>query len=280
MVDEEPTGLATDLALADRLVPIHPRAEIFLRIVGVNHHQPVEADASVEFPERGIERRLRREGIAGREHVAGVEAHAHAACQAWHSVDPLEHRADFRERSPEARTLARGRLDEDAGGERLRSRQGGGDAVGRAGHGDVDGLISRGARMGHHPRDAERLGPLELRDEPRDRLAAECLIGRRGIDQIRIVRDHEPQARVEHRPAEGRRVGRIERCHVPAVDVAGEHLQALAARFHRPLHGLREAAGDRLVGAEHGVGRRSAGGRAASHGPLRPLFCCHCTLPF
>ena len=41
---------------------------------------------------------------------------------------------------------------------------------------------------------------------------------------------------------------RIERRHLPLVDVAGEYLQAFAAGLDGAIDGFGEAAGDRLVG--------------------------------
>ena len=232
----------------------------------MDQFQPAQADQAVELRERVVEGGLRMERVAGGEHVAGVEAHADPLPPGGLGVDAVEDRGDLRERRAQARPLAGRGLDEDAGREPARAVERRGDAVGRAGEGAIERLLARRARMGDDPADAELLGPLQLRHQAGDRFVAERLVGGGGIDEIGIVGHDAGQARVADGRAEGGGRGGIDRRHAPLVDIAGEDLQALAARLHGPLDGLGESAGDRLVGAHRRSARLTA---RLSHAVLR-----------
>ena len=124
------------------------------------------------------------------------------------------------------------------------------DSLGRAGHGDGPGLSAGGPRVSDDPGDRQLLGTLELEDEPGDRLVAERVVGRSRIDEIRVVDNDARQPGRAHRGPEGLGFRGGDRGRVPAVDVAGEDLKAVAAGLDGPVDRLGEAPGNRLVGPE------------------------------
>jgi hypothetical protein len=249
----------SDAALADRLVAVDPRTERLLRVVGMDHDEPAEADRAVESVERFVKLPSRMERIAGGEDVAGVEADPDAFRKRFHAIDATEHRGDLIERGPEAGSLARGGFDEHARPHASRSAERFRDAVGGPCHGLVDVGPARGARMGHDPRDPELLGPREFLGQSGDRLFAKIDVRGCRIDEIGIVGHDGREPRLCDRRAEGRGVLWSDRRRVPLVDVSREDLKAFAAGLDRPLDRLRESAGDRLVGAEGCRGGLSGG---------------------
>ena len=64
---------------------------------------------------------------------------------------------------------------------------------------------------------------------------------------------HKCQPGGGHRAAKLLRLDRIEWRNLPAIDVAGEYLQAVAAGVEGPLHRFREPSGNRLMGTHQGV---------------------------
>ena len=257
MVEQQPECLGADRSRADRLMPVDPGAERFLRVVGMDDHQAVEADQAVELRQRGVEGGRRSERIPGGEHVAGVEADPDPPPQSG-VVGAGDDRADLLETGPQATPLASGGLHEHARSEGPGALECRDKPVGGAPDGHVGLLPGGGARMGDHPGDAEQLGTLELVHEGIEGSVAEGVVGRGRVDQVGVVGHHQPQAGRSHRRAKcGGRPG-VQRRVVPAVDVPGEHLEAFAAGLDRPLHGLGRAPGDRLVGPEKTP--RSGGG--------------------
>ena len=217
---------------------------------------------AVEGPEGLVERRRRGEWVAGRKHVAGVEAHAHPLLEAGLRVDRVEHRSDLLERGTEARALARRRLDENPAVEPGGHRQGLRDSRCRPGDRHLGRLLAGSAGVRHDPRDSEAIGSPHLLGKGGDRLLAEGGVGRGGIDQVGVVGHDEFQPCSTHGLPEGISLDLVERRDGPLVDVASEHLQAVAAGLDGPLDGPRETSGDRVVGPE---GREVSGGGRAGH---------------
>ena len=218
----------------------------------MDQFEPPQADRVIEGGEGLVERGLGRERVARREHVAGVEADADPPGQAGPSIDHGEHGPDLLECGPEARTLSGGGLDQDAGLQSGGLCERVGDARCRSRDGLGQRLLAGRARVGHHPGDAEHLGPLELLHEAQDRLLSQVGVGCGGVDQVGVVGHDQPQARGPDRCAEGGRLGQVDRRCLPLVDVSGEDLQAFAAGLHRPLDGPGIAARDGLMRAEGG----------------------------
>ena len=114
----------------------------------------VQADRAIEGRERLVERGLRGERVARGKHVAGVEADARSLPKAGLGVDHLEHLPDLLESRSQTRPLPGGRFDQDPGGEFGGLPECFGDACRGSGHGPLQSLFARRARMGHDPGDA------------------------------------------------------------------------------------------------------------------------------
>ena len=111
LLHQEPEGSAADLSLADRLVPVDAGAAGLLGIVGVDHHEPVEADRGIEGIEGVLKGGGRGQRIAGRKHMAGVEADADPLLQRAAAVDDREHRRNLFEGVAQTAALAGGGFD-------------------------------------------------------------------------------------------------------------------------------------------------------------------------
>jgi hypothetical protein len=81
-----------------------------------------------------------------------------------------------------------------------------------------------------------------------------AVVGGGGIDEVGVVRDHAGQSRGGDCGPERLGFGRRDRSRVPAVDVAREDLQALAAGLDGPIDRLGQAPRHRLMRAEETVG--------------------------
>ena len=253
MVHDQPKGIGADVALADRLVAVDPRATCPLRVVGMDHLQAFEADRGIELGQRAIEFLPGRQAVARGEHVTRIEADRRAGGMAG-SIDRLQHVRNLLERVAEARALACRCLDQDAGGQAAGAAERRGDAVCGPLHCLITGLFAGGTGMGHHPGNVELGGPFEFHDESVDRFLSQHRIRGRGVDQIGIVCHDERQPRSLDCGLEGLRIGGVDRRDVPAVDVAREHLQTVAACFHGTLHRPAQTAGNRLMGTHDPAG--------------------------
>ncbi len=108
--------------------------------------------------------------------------------------------------------------------------------------------------MDDHPEQVQRLGPIELVDERRNRLLAQRRRRRGHVDQIARVRDHRRDARLGNACTKRADVVGPKWRGVPPVGVLREDLQRLAAVDQRAINGLGYAARHRHVrtNAKHG----------------------------
>ena len=80
MIDQQLEGGPADFPLADRFVPVHPRAALSLGVVGMNHLQPLQADRFVKLPECLIEEIQTAPKTDGRCMVCGHDARSEDDC--------------------------------------------------------------------------------------------------------------------------------------------------------------------------------------------------------
>ena len=244
MSHDQPEGIGADLARPDRFMAVDPGAPFPLGIVRMNQLQSTQANRRVEVRNRTIEFLGGRECIARGEDVAGVEAHCHTVHTGADAIDTLEHGGDLLEGVAEARALARRRLDQDPSLAAGRAIESGGDSGGGSLHGFRTRLFAGGSRVRHHPGNTQQLCPFEFRNQPVERFLSQDRIGGRRVDQVGIVHHHQREARCLDCPLEGLHSSWIDRGDIPAVDVAGEDLQAVAAGFDGTINGTALAARD------------------------------------
>ena len=248
-----------DLAGAEMLVAIDPRAELGLRVVEVDHDQPVEADPGVEVGQEGVDRRRvadidpgrpgvrRRRGRSrsGRRPLRLADASAMAASSATSCRARSRSRREFsstiigRGIAALASVPSTSASDQrEAVGEPLRCPPCTPAAAMRA---DVDVDEAR--------REPGR-GP-QVAGQDADRAREEVLLGTGQVDEVRGVdRDRigcrAPTSRSRKAgPSAGRR-----RAAPPGGRVVGEHLERVGADLVRPVDRLDHAAAERQVGAE------------------------------
>jgi hypothetical protein len=150
-----------EAALSDVLVPIHAAPARFLRIVRVERAQAIDADDAVEGGERFLVTRVRNDVVTGSGQMAGVQADAHVR----RAIQVLHDRREMLEAMPHRAALSCGVLEEH---HRLPPRF-------RA-EGVKDPLCDESQRvrfatgcaragMNDDPKQAERVGSIELVDE-------------------------------------------------------------------------------------------------------------------
>jgi hypothetical protein len=226
------------------LVAIDAAAERLLRIVHVEHREPLEADKPPELRERRRVAFRRANVVARCEQMARVEAYADAAVV----VHLRDDRGELFERGAERRALAGGVLEQDHRPatsprdqqleERLRDQA---QAVGFAAGGIA-------ARVQHDAQQAEGFGAIDLVAHCRHRLPPQggCAAGE--IDEIAGVRHHWPDAGRRHPRPELADFLRRQQTAAPLAGILRKNLHCLAAVNDGPLHRPRQAAGDRHVG--------------------------------
>ena len=106
------------------------------------------------------------------------------------------------------------------------------------------GLRRVRSRMHDEPVEAERVGPIELLAERRDRLRAQRGVGRRDVNQIAVVRDDRRDARLARAAAERVALLRRNLARAPLADRLRENLERLAPGGDRPIDRARQAARD------------------------------------
>ena len=178
--------LEADAALADVRVAIDAAAERALRIVHVEHLQPIEADHAPEFRERARIAVGGRDVVPRREQMAGVEADADPALH-FHQPDD---RRELLERRAERRALARRVLQNHhrpaapaLAQERVERFGDQREPVGLA-------AVRIAARMQDDAEQPQRFGAIDLVAHCGDRLRAKSAIGGRQVDQITGVRNN------------------------------------------------------------------------------------------
>ena len=170
ILQQPPERFEAQASVADVLVAIDPAAARPLRVVRVEHAQPVEPDEPPKRLERLAVAVRRDDVVAGRDEVAGVEAHAGAR----RSVEVLDDGGQVLEAMPDRPALAGGVLEQHhrpaaAAGRGTRCRDGIGDETQRVVH------RSRRARAGmqHHAEQSQRVRAIELIDERGNRQLAQ-----------------------------------------------------------------------------------------------------------
>jgi hypothetical protein len=106
--------LEPEAALADVLVPIDTAAARLLRVVQVEHLEPLEANDAVERIERRPVALVRPEVVSRRHQVAGVQAHTDATAAGTPCIEQVEDGAEVLEPMPEVGALSGCVLQQDA----------------------------------------------------------------------------------------------------------------------------------------------------------------------
>src|SRR3954471_5424488 len=108
MAEQLGERIDADETAADVGVPVAPRAEWVLRVVGVDQAEAPATDRPDERVERRAHASRFREVMAGRPRVAGVEADSEPGVV----LERVEQCREIVDRRGERLTTARGRLDE------------------------------------------------------------------------------------------------------------------------------------------------------------------------
>ena len=248
IVQQPPERLEPEASLADVLVPIDAAAARLLRVVQVEHLDPVEADDAIELVERRVVALVGADVVAGGQQVAGIEADADAR----RAVEPLE------DRRRGARSGGRGwcpaRRCARAGSSAPRADARASSVRERLG--DQPQPVAPRCRSCTSPgcMTSPSRPSASARSSSSPSAAIDCArsAGARGgdVDQIAVVRDDRLDAGLGDAPAEQRDLVGRQRPRPPLPRRLGEDLQRLAPRRHGAIDGARQAAGDRQMGAE------------------------------
>src|SRR5262249_1500037 len=109
VVQDQPERLDAELSLADVVVAVDARAQLFLRIVQMERREALDADELVEFLEHRRVALLGAEIVAGGERVLGVEADA----EPFALLGRVDDVADLLEAVAETASLSGGDLERD-----------------------------------------------------------------------------------------------------------------------------------------------------------------------
>ena len=211
--------------------------------------QVAQADGRVEFVEHPRVACARAQVVAGREQVAGVQAHPGAIGIG----DALDQRGKLFEGAADVRPLPRRALHHGrhAFGLLQRLVDVPGDLLDAALAGHLHALLG-GAGVEVQVAEPEHLAAAHLVQERDAGLGDHLRIGTAQVDQVAVMRQdvagREPV--LPAGAAEGGGVLVRQRALVPDPLVAGEHADGGGAELHRIAHGVLDAPGDRHVRAD------------------------------
>ena len=241
-----------DRARPEVLVAVHPRPELGLRIVQVDHRQAFEADPVVELGDEPVDALGRIDRIARAPQVGGVEADRDAPGAHATGGDRLEQASELRHVDAQA-APATGRVLEDdqrraglLGDLPERDR----DAIGDARDPGLGAAAFVRAGMDVDEARAERRRDGQLVAQEVDRLHVERLVGPGKVEEIRRVDRDRTHARfVESRPERGELARRF-RTATPGRRVVAEDLERVQADRLRSIDRGDHPPAERQVGAE------------------------------
>ena len=250
---------------ADVLVAVHARAELGLRVVEVDHHQPLEPDPRVEVGEEGVgrrrvgevdSRRPRRGRCRGRTRPARSGRRARRGPRRWPPARRRRARARSRRR-PSSRATSIGRRPAAVASTSAAASRA--TPVGRAA---LDARPSTPAPRCEPMwtltnRAAERRARPAARWRARDRALEEVRVGAGEVDQVRGVDRDGAMPCSASRCAEGRELRRRRGAAPPGRRVVAEDLERGRADLGGAVGGLDHAVAERR-GGRRGVVRRAA----------------------
>ena len=242
-----------DPSRAEMLVSIETRAALRLRVVEVDHHQPVEPDPGVEIGQERIDRRGPAQVDPGRPGVRRVEAEPdprRRRCRAprrpRRSPRARRHRRPARTRCrPSSRARPSPRPDRHRprpGPARRPSARRSAPAATPAPR--CDPMWTLKNRRGEARRRAQVMG------EDRHRAPEERLLGAGEVDQVRGMDRDRPDVVLDEARAERRQLRGGSVASTPGRRVVGEDLERVGADLVGSVDRLDHAAAEREVGAE------------------------------
>ena len=226
-----------DHAVADVLVPVTHAAEAELGVVGVDGDEPFEADEPAELLHRDFTAFARREVVAHREGVAGIEADGDARVV----VEPADERAQLGEVAAHDVSLAGAVLqnDERAVGRRF---HGGPNQPARLLHDRVKSGAKVAADVENRAHNAQFAGPAQVRRQRSFRLDEDRRILAAEVHQIDAVKE-DGDAGGGVRLAESRHLRFGQGRGAPLLGGRDEELDGLAADQGHPLEDSGRPAG-------------------------------------
>ena len=171
------------MTLPDVFVPIHTAAKFLLAVVQVECPYAVDADHAIKFGHRLLVFRRLRDGVARREGMAAIDAHAQPAA-VGHIVDNVR---QMLKPMPQVGTLSGRVLQPDLNHLTVGLLQHDGQTIDDFLQPLFLAGIEKAARMHHHAQQSQFFGTLQLDDKRINRLLTHIVLGTSQIDEIAIV---------------------------------------------------------------------------------------------
>jgi len=243
------------------LVAIEPGAAADLRIVEMDHGQPVEADPRRDLGDQGVDPFGRSDVVAGAPQVGRVEADSDPVGRHAAGRDGLEDPLQLVEGDPDAAATT-GRVLEDEEGT---VRSGGrverpGDSIGDPRDAEVEAGALVAPDVDVHEAGAVSRRHRELVREELDRPGVEVVVRPAEVDEVRGVDGDRPDPELAEAGAERLEIARGLGPPFPGRRVVGEDLERLGTDRVGALDGADQPGGEGKVGAQAAaVGERRAG---------------------